>query len=124
MCKYYSLSSSKYHNIADFYSADNHAPELGLDVSVAWLGSNLTQVVHSRTSSGSPSLFRNWTPNTLTLMGKEAFGITMSCLDRGFMLAFDSITLQNVLSYIIITILTFMLISSSCSETNGILIRI
>ncbi len=42
---------------------------LGLDVSIAWIGSHLHSFVHARTSKNHPTLFFSWTPNSLTALG-------------------------------------------------------
>ena len=47
----------------------NHIETLNLNVNVAWIGSHLHPFVHDRTSNRKPSLFFNWTPNTLTALG-------------------------------------------------------
>ena len=39
---------------------------LGLDVSIAWIGSHLHSFVSERTRQQLPTLFFNWTPNILT----------------------------------------------------------
>ena len=46
-----------------------HIASLDLNVDVAWIGSHLHQFIHDRTQKKQPSLFFNWTPNTLTALG-------------------------------------------------------
>ncbi len=42
---------------------------MGLNVNIAWIGSHLHSFVDERAATGLPTLFFNWSPNTLTALG-------------------------------------------------------